>query len=109
LCLVGVGKKRGFIDRIGEWAIEPVYDYASPFSQGLAPVSMNGRWGFIDKSGKVVIKMKRGHNGRSFHDGLAGVRKNDQWGFIDQTGRWAIKPCYRKIDRFSFGVCSVKV
>jgi hypothetical protein len=28
------------------------YDDAGDFSEGLAPVKLNGRWRFIDKSGK---------------------------------------------------------
>ncbi|EAL2460136.1 WG repeat-containing protein, partial [Campylobacter lari] len=26
------------------------------FNEGLAEVELNGKWGFIDKSGKIVIK-----------------------------------------------------
>ncbi|EOA6136260.1 WG repeat-containing protein, partial [Campylobacter coli] len=28
------------------------------FSEGLAGVELNGKWGFIDKSGKIVIEPK---------------------------------------------------
>ncbi|MCQ2200430.1 MAG: WG repeat-containing protein, partial [Paludibacteraceae bacterium] len=34
------------------------YDYVGPFSEGLAIVGKNGKVGFIDKKGKLVIPMK---------------------------------------------------
>lgn len=36
-------------------AIAPQYEAASYFSEGLAPVKQNGKWGYIDQSGAVVI------------------------------------------------------
>ena len=103
----------GYVDATGILVIPPVYFVAELFSEGLAYVVRDDgkgiHSGYINKAGEVVIKMKRGHHGRSFHDGLAGVDKDDKWGFIDQTGKWVIKRTYRKIDRFSDGVCPVKV
>lgn len=103
----------GYINVTGQLVIPPLYFVAESFSEGLAYVVRNDRKGIrsghINKAGEVIIKMKSGHHGRSFHSGLAGVEKNDKWGFIDKTGKWVIKPSYRKIDRFSDGVCSVMV
>ncbi|EIA4394558.1 WG repeat-containing protein, partial [Campylobacter coli] len=48
--------KYGFIDKNGEFAIEPKFDYVWSFWEGLAGVKLNGKWGFIDKSGKIVIE-----------------------------------------------------
>ena len=31
------------------------YDYAQSFCEGLAIVGLNNKWGFIDKTGKVII------------------------------------------------------
>lgn len=38
-----------------EWAIEPQYDYAMPFSCGRAVVLVNGKYGYIDTTGNFVI------------------------------------------------------
>ena len=35
--------------------VEPKFDYASQFSNGLAYVELEGKAGFIDKNGIVVI------------------------------------------------------
>jgi len=35
--------------------IDPVYEKAKSFSNGLAAVCKDGLWGFIDKEGTIVI------------------------------------------------------
>ncbi len=39
-------------------AIAPQYDNAGQFSDGLAPVEKNGKWGYIDENNKVVIPFR---------------------------------------------------
>ena len=59
------------------------YDGPSVFSEGVAYVSVNGKCGFIDKSGKVVVPLKY-EDGRSFKEGLVAVKLNGKWGFISR-------------------------
>jgi hypothetical protein len=63
------------------------------FSNGFAPVQDdNDKWGFIDKTGRVVIpcQWKAVY---SFQEGLAPVQDdNNKWGVIDMTGKIVI-PC----------------
>lgn len=47
----------GYMDHNGQWAIEPIYTYAEPFSEGLAVVGSNGKLGIIDKDGTFLIPM----------------------------------------------------
>jgi WG containing repeat len=47
--------KCGFIDHSGTYVIPPKYEDAGSFSDGLAPVLIDSRWGFIDRTGKLVI------------------------------------------------------
>ena len=57
------------------------------FSENLVGVSLNGKWGFIDKMGKEVVPLKYGHV-KSFHEGLACVvAEDDKCGFIDKVGK----------------------
>ncbi len=42
----------GFIDKTGKEAIPFKYTAVSPFCKGLALVELNGRWFYIDKTGK---------------------------------------------------------
>ena len=47
--------KWGFIDKEGTQVIEPSYDEAKSFSNGLAAVKKGDKWGFINTSGTLVI------------------------------------------------------
>jgi len=56
------------------------------------PIEKDGKWGFADVSGKVVIPCKWKDAG-SFLEGLAAVKDdNEKYGFIDKTGMVVI-PC----------------
>ena len=61
----------------------PKYDGSLNFGEGVAYVSVNGKGGFIDKSGKEVVPLKY-EDGRSFKEGLAAVKLNGKWGFISR-------------------------
>ena len=43
--------KWGFIDETGQIVIEPVYEGVAPFSEGLAAVRLDGKFGYINKAG----------------------------------------------------------
>jgi len=86
------------------------YDNATDFSEGLAAVRINNKWGFIDRSGKIVIAPQfnpyQAQFNARFSDGLvainlvsaqkSGTDGNDpagtRWGFADKTGKIVIKP-----------------
>lgn len=46
----------GYVTRDGEWAIEPRWMYAEPFSEGRAVVNDMGLWGVIDRAGNYVLE-----------------------------------------------------
>src|SRR5262249_47864318 len=60
--------------------------WASMFSEGLGCVSIDGRWGYIDKSGKFVISPQYSH-AKSFSEGLAAVVTDDKEVYIDKNGK----------------------
>jgi len=49
------GGKWGFIDKDGNWFIEPAYENARSFSNGYAAVQMDGQWGFINMDKELCI------------------------------------------------------
>ena len=52
----------------------------------------NGKWGVIDRLGKVVVSCRWAYCG-NFRDGMARVQSdNGKWGFIDKKGNLVI-PC----------------
>lgn len=86
VALQSKGKKIfGFINTTGKLAIPPKYEAYSykPFSEGLAAVKQNGRWGFINKQGQMVIKAQFEEVG-SFKEGKCRVRYQGKWGMIQK-------------------------
>jgi hypothetical protein len=75
------------------WAVIDYYQTAKPwsFSEGLAAVNKLGKWGYVDKTGKLVIPplFRVAHN---FHGGLALVMVGDRIGYINKMGRYVWKP-----------------
>ena len=59
------------------------YDEARIFTFGLAPVSKNKKWGFIDEKGKLVIPMLYDSVEYFTLNGLSAVKRNGKSGFID--------------------------
>ena len=56
--------------------------------QQLLPILLNGKWGFIDRTGKIVIEPKFDTYDYVYQwsEGLLAVRVGGRWGFIDKTG-----------------------
>lgn len=88
------------------WAISPQFDGTGPFAEGLADVKVNGKWGYIDKNGTVVIQPQF-DEAQSFAEGLAIVWISGQnRGYIDKTGRFVIPQQFAKnyAGKFSEGL-----
>jgi hypothetical protein len=75
---------------------------------------INSKWGFIDKTGEVVIKPKYTRV-EDFSEGFAAVKaggthfRDGKWGFIDRTGKEVIPPQYEWVRSFSEGLAAVRV
>ena len=50
------GQKIGFVDEQGRFKINPTFDDALPFSDGLAAVQIGKEWGFVDTAGQLIIR-----------------------------------------------------
>ena len=111
--LEAIHQKCGFMDMSGNYVINPRFDFAEPFSEGLALVSEHKhdlRCGFVDKLGNYVIRPQF-DNANSFSDGLAAVDVgNWSYGFIDKTGTIVIEPQFEEIYKnFRHGFAEVGV
>ncbi len=74
----------------------------------LFPVEKNGKAGYIDQTGKVVIPLKF-DEARAFTEGVAPVRIGEDWGYIDKTGQFVIRPQFFEAQRFSEGFAQVGI
>ena len=61
------------------------YDNAYWFSEGMARVVIDGKYGFIDKTDSMVIPAKYDY-AWPFSSGKARVELNDRWFYIDRNG-----------------------
>ena len=60
-------------------------------SVSLFPVVQNGKWGFIDKTGKIIINPQFDEVD-FFSEGLCAVKIGNKWGYIDKKGKYAWNP-----------------
>lgn len=134
--------KWGYTDASGNFVIHPQFVKARKFSEGLAAVeveteppshvatldehgnktpvrSAQTKWGFVDATGKLVIKAEFSAV-QDFAEGLAAASYEvpwgffDSWGYIDKQGKMVIKPQFSRADAFSEGLalvwcCSVQL
>ena len=91
--------------RAGRTGVEVNFDVF----EGLRGVLyQNSKWGFIDRTGKVVIEAK--YDGVDhFSEGLAGVTVGDKSGYIDRTGRIVIELKFDMARPFREGLALVVV
>lgn len=60
-------------------------------NSGLYPINVNGKYGFMDRSGKTVIAPQFNH-AYGFSEGLAAVMVGDKTGYINTKGSLVITP-----------------
>ena len=81
-----------------------IYD----FSEGFAKVELDGKWGYIDTTGRQICSCKYDF-AYGFSDGLASVELNGKWGYIDKTGKEVIPCKYDYVGNFSEGLTKVEL
>jgi len=119
LAPVKFGHGWAYIDAKGNTAFTvPGAREAANFSEGLAgiavaaassdPAAEKLKWGFIDKTGKIVIKPQFDEQ-YGFSEGLGRVVENGLWGFIDRQGKFVIEPQFRSAYWFAEGFASVRL
>lgn len=84
---VRIGDKYGYISKTGHLIINPIYEDAYKFTQGLALVKQNGFYGFINKQGTMVIPATF-TDGYSFDEFDRAIVQIDDttFGLIDKSG-----------------------
>ena len=67
-------------------------------------IQSNGKYGFLDKTGKVVIQPTFDFAAPFTKDGLTEVESDEGWGLIDKTGKWKIQPKYQWLSHCDTGL-----
>lgn len=99
--------KWGYKSEQGKVIVEPIYEQAKDFSEGLGNVKRMGWWGYVNRFGKCIIPFSFDES-YSHKDGLAGARKDYTWGFIDRVGNTVIPFEYSLVKNFSENMAAVK-
>lgn len=107
--------KIGYMDKSGKVVIEPAFDFADKFDDGLAIVQIeidsstgDRLYGVIDTLGNEVIPIEYDYI-RPMSEGLFPVHKGDKIGFFDRNGD-PIIPFQNKIfGSFHNGLAAVKI
>jgi hypothetical protein len=115
------------MDRTGAIVIEARFEDAGDFRDGLAPVNVHSdettwcprdssgsrkgftnKWGFIDKSGQLVIAPQY-ESAEAFSEGLAAINQCDRTFFIDRTGKKIVLGEFNYASSFRGGLSRVDV
>ena len=80
----------GLIDRNGTILTDSCFrclgEYGSPFCEGVAAVSLDRKWGYIDETGQLALPLIY-DRAYSFDNGLAWVKIGNRCGYIDHEGK----------------------
>ena len=96
----------------GDVIIQPRFKSAGEFSEGLAPVSIFSKFGYLNKQGEIAIKPEF-LSAAPFSEGLAVVSRYDnshdeKFGYINRDGDYIVTPQYEAANPFSEGLAAVK-
>lgn len=107
------GKKRGYFSKYtGKVIIEPEYDKAWIFSDGVAAVEKKGELYFIDHTNERIMDrtfvVDKDMDGYRFAGGYCAMNDaNNNVGLIDKSGNWVIQPIYDNIRPVSHNYWSI--
>jgi len=99
--------QRGIVDPNGRIVSLNEYDMQRlTFSEGLAPVSKNKKYGYVNTSGELVIPCKY-TSAANFTNGFARVLSGTKWGLVDANGSELVPCKYDWVNHFSENMASV--
>lgn len=95
---------RGFMNTKGQIIVpSDKYSDVEDFSDNLACVRKDGKWGYIDTKGNEVLPCSFGRT-YPFSEGLGLVYKDGVYGYVNTKAEFVITPSYDDGEQFSCGV-----
>ncbi|MBX3130804.1 MAG: WG repeat-containing protein [Polyangiaceae bacterium] len=108
-CAASVGELWGYVDDRGSWVVEPRFQQASAFSEGVAAVRLaGGGFRFIDRDGDSRGDAEFDEAGLHC-GGLARVRRGDRWGYVNDQGALVIEARFEQARDFVEGLAAVRL
>ena len=97
----------GYTDSIGKWLIEPTYDDAGFFYNGIAGVEQNGKLGLINKKNEQIVDFI--FDEIETDKELFVVSSNDHLGIINRNGDFIFDTIFEDISILDEGfICAQK-
>ena len=112
----GSSLKVGFVNSNGKILSKPQWDAVAQArvmgrtvecNEGFCGVEQNGKWGFVDKNGKLVIPIQF-NSVSPFVDGVARVSLGNEVGYIDTQGNYVVNPQFSDGGDFHEGFAAAK-
>ena len=108
----------GFINKNGEWVIEPKFQHATSFVEGVAYVVKGNKNYFMNIKGDLFTQIENEKDeiwqeGESdlfnYSEGLALIHVNDSASFIDSKGKRICSRMFRRAFKFSDGMAAIQL
>ena len=81
-------------------------DYNYLIRNGFIAINVNGKWGYSNAKGNVII-YPQFDGAKTFAEDLAAISQNGQWGYINRAGKIVIPPQFDDAESFSGGMAAV--
>ena len=108
------GEKVGYVNGRCRLLVRPMFEQGAPyFKEGLSPVMVGTKWGYIDTTGRMVIPAafrfaSEFSENRAYVSYKSSYRSgNLKFGYIDAKGNSVIPGIYARAQNFSEGVAGV--
>ena len=83
----------GYINKKGDWVVQPKYDQANYFEHGVAQVVKDEKYGYINKEGEEIIPCKYDKYGGWFvNDSTIRMTKDDTYYYFNLKGKSVPQP-----------------
>lgn len=106
MMLARKGKLFGYLDDEGRVAIAPQFEGAYEFKDGFARIWRQGKFGYVDKKGKLIEP--QWESAADFAGGFAAVKVGEKYGFIDRAGKLVIAAEFDRVQPFSEGAAAAQ-
>lgn len=105
---IKINQLYGYIDEIGNLLINPYFERASEFHNGLAVVKFDDKYCFIDIEGNLLLKTNYKYISSFSNNGYAlFIDSDNNSGYLNQEGKEIMKFPYKNCSVFSGGYATI--
>ena len=102
IAIINNDGKIGFLNENSEIIIDYQYDTATDFEEGISVVSMNNKFGAIDKYGTTVVEFNYDDLEWCVNYNVYIIEKNELFGLISRIGDFVLECKFKWIDSFYY-------